>query len=127
MQRFFNQKSSKTHVVSLSRAQNHRKVIEDVKYVLSNHYQDTEFDPYGPEGNAVTNAHSVQLVSTAQPNSYSSIASRSSTTQRVSMVGIWLNALEQWCHSLLKFLQHQDILQILAKMFQQIRSTGQIA
>lgn len=28
-----------------------RKVtIEDVKYVLSNHYQDTPYDPYGPEG-----------------------------------------------------------------------------
>ena len=33
----------------------YRKItIEDVKYVLSNHYQDTEFDPYGPEGNKVT-------------------------------------------------------------------------
>lgn len=33
----------------------YRKItIEDVKYVLSNHYQDTEFDPYGLEGNKVT-------------------------------------------------------------------------
>jgi dipeptidase len=30
----------------------YRKItIEDIKYVLSNHYQDTNFDPYGPEGN----------------------------------------------------------------------------
>ena len=29
----------------------YRKVtIEDVKYILSNHYQDTIYDPYGPEG-----------------------------------------------------------------------------
>lgn len=29
----------------------YRKItIEDVKYVLSNHYQDTIYDPYGPEG-----------------------------------------------------------------------------
>lgn len=33
----------------------YRKItVEDVKYVLSNHYQDTEFDPYGPEGDAVS-------------------------------------------------------------------------
>ncbi|WP_159796789.1 C69 family dipeptidase [Streptococcus halichoeri] len=33
----------------------YRKVtIEDVKYVLSSHYQDTVYDPYGPEGNAQT-------------------------------------------------------------------------
>lgn len=33
----------------------YRKVtIEDVKYVLSNHYQDTIYDPYGPEGDHVT-------------------------------------------------------------------------
>ncbi|MEY8435686.1 C69 family dipeptidase [Streptococcus hyointestinalis] len=33
----------------------YRKVtVEDVKYVLSNHYQDTIFDPYGPEGDAVS-------------------------------------------------------------------------
>lgn len=29
----------------------YRKItVEDVKYVLSNHYQDTVYDPYGPEG-----------------------------------------------------------------------------
>ena len=28
--------------------------IEDVKYVLSNHYQDTIYDPYGPEGDHVS-------------------------------------------------------------------------
>lgn len=33
----------------------YRKVtIEDVKYVLSNHYQDTIYDPYGPEGDPVS-------------------------------------------------------------------------
>lgn len=33
----------------------YRKVtIEDVKYVLSNHYQDTIYDPYGPEGGHVS-------------------------------------------------------------------------
>lgn len=33
----------------------YRKVtIEDVKYVLSNHYQDTLYDPYGPEGDQVS-------------------------------------------------------------------------
>lgn len=33
----------------------YRKVtVEDVKYVLSNHYQDTIFDPYGPEGDTVS-------------------------------------------------------------------------
>lgn len=33
----------------------YRKVtIEDIKYVLSSHYQDTPYDPYGPEGNAVS-------------------------------------------------------------------------
>ena len=33
----------------------YRKVtIEDVKYVLSNHYQDTIYDPYGPEGDQVS-------------------------------------------------------------------------
>lgn len=33
----------------------YRKVtIEDVKYVLSNHYQDTIYDPYGPEGDHVS-------------------------------------------------------------------------
>ncbi len=32
----------------------YRKVtIEDIKYVLSNHYQDTIYDPYGPEGDHV--------------------------------------------------------------------------
>lgn len=31
----------------------YRKItVEDVKYVLSNHYQDTIYDPYGPEGTA---------------------------------------------------------------------------
>lgn len=33
----------------------YRKVtIEDVKYVLSSHYQDTLYDPYGPEGDQVS-------------------------------------------------------------------------
>ena len=33
----------------------YRKVtIEDVKYVLSDHYQDTIYDPYGPEGDHVS-------------------------------------------------------------------------
>lgn len=33
----------------------YRKItVEDVKYILSNHYQDTEFDPYGPAGNLVS-------------------------------------------------------------------------
>lgn len=33
----------------------YRKItIEDVKYVLSNHYQDTIYDPYGPEGSSVS-------------------------------------------------------------------------
>lgn len=33
----------------------YRKItIEDVKYVLSNHYQDTIYDPYGPEGDSVS-------------------------------------------------------------------------
>lgn len=33
----------------------YRKItVEDIKYVLSNHYQDTEFDPYGPEGTNVS-------------------------------------------------------------------------
>ena len=33
----------------------YRKVtIEDVKYVLSNHYQDTIYDPYSPEGDHVS-------------------------------------------------------------------------
>lgn len=33
----------------------YRKItIDDVKYILSNHYQDTEFDPYGLEGDVVT-------------------------------------------------------------------------
>ena len=33
----------------------YRKVtIEDVKYVLSTHYQDTIYDPYGPEGDHVS-------------------------------------------------------------------------
>ncbi|MGT2933396.1 C69 family dipeptidase [Streptococcus catagoni] len=33
----------------------YRKIsIDDVKYVLSNHYQDTSFDPYGPEGNKIS-------------------------------------------------------------------------
>ncbi|MGT2801923.1 C69 family dipeptidase [Streptococcus henryi] len=33
----------------------YRKItVEDIKYVLSNHYQDTEFDPYGPEGTHVS-------------------------------------------------------------------------
>ncbi|MBM7642164.1 C69 family dipeptidase [Streptococcus loxodontisalivarius] len=33
----------------------YRKVtVEDVKYVLSNHYQDTVYDPYGPEGDHVS-------------------------------------------------------------------------
>ncbi|MGT2843936.1 C69 family dipeptidase [Streptococcus hongkongensis] len=33
----------------------YRKVtIEDIKYVLSSHYQDTIFDPYGPEGDKVS-------------------------------------------------------------------------
>lgn len=33
----------------------YRKVtIEDIKYVLSSHYQDTIYDPYGPEGDVVS-------------------------------------------------------------------------
>ncbi|MGT2906359.1 C69 family dipeptidase [Streptococcus dentiloxodontae] len=33
----------------------YRKItIEDIKYVLSLHYQDTEFDPYGPQGDQVS-------------------------------------------------------------------------
>ena len=33
----------------------YRKItIEDVKYVLSHHYQDTVYDPYGPEGDVTT-------------------------------------------------------------------------
>lgn len=33
----------------------YRKItVEDVKYVLSNHYQDTVYNPYGPEGNSIT-------------------------------------------------------------------------
>ena len=33
----------------------YRKItVEDVKYVLSLHYQDTPYDPYGPQGDAVS-------------------------------------------------------------------------
>ncbi|MGT2887553.1 C69 family dipeptidase [Streptococcus didelphis] len=33
----------------------YRKItIEDIKYVLSSHYQDTIYDPYGPEGDRVS-------------------------------------------------------------------------
>ncbi|EHI70609.1 C69 family dipeptidase [Streptococcus ictaluri] len=33
----------------------YRKItIEDVKYVLSSHYQDTPYDPYGPEGDVIS-------------------------------------------------------------------------
>ncbi|MFI3887158.1 C69 family dipeptidase [Streptococcus parauberis] len=33
----------------------YRKItIEDIKYVLSNHYQDTVYDPYGPEGDKIS-------------------------------------------------------------------------
>lgn len=33
----------------------YRKItVEDVKYVLSLHYQDTPYDPYGPQGDAMS-------------------------------------------------------------------------
>lgn len=33
----------------------YRKItVEDIKYVLSDHYQDSVYDPYGPEGDAVS-------------------------------------------------------------------------
>ena len=33
----------------------YRKItVEDVKYVLSLHYQDTPYDPYGPQGDTVS-------------------------------------------------------------------------
>ncbi|MGT2925143.1 C69 family dipeptidase [Streptococcus caviae] len=33
----------------------YRKItVEDIKYVLSSHYQDTAFDPYGPEGDKIS-------------------------------------------------------------------------
>lgn len=33
----------------------YRKItVEDIKYVLSNHYQDTNFDPYGSEGDRLS-------------------------------------------------------------------------
>ncbi|MDT2748137.1 C69 family dipeptidase [Streptococcus parauberis] len=33
----------------------YRKItIEDIKYVLSSHYQDTVYDPYGPEGDKIS-------------------------------------------------------------------------
>ena len=50
-------KSSRIHGASrfLGVKKPYRKVtIEDVKYVLSNHYQDTIYDPYGPEGDHVS-------------------------------------------------------------------------
>ena len=28
--------------------------VEDVKYILSLHYQDTPYDPYGPQGDAMS-------------------------------------------------------------------------
>ena len=37
-----------------SRVPEHRLTIEDVKYVLSSHYQGTEYDPYGKKGDAAT-------------------------------------------------------------------------
>ena len=33
----------------------YRKItVEDVKYVLSLHYQDAPYDPYGPQGDAMS-------------------------------------------------------------------------
>lgn len=57
MQRFLNpeiEQDPRSFFIPWAQKPYRKITIEDVKYVLSNHYQDTEFDPYGPEGNAVT-------------------------------------------------------------------------
>ena len=57
MQRFLNpeiEQDPRSFFIPWAQKPYRKVTIEDVKYVLSNHYQDTEFDPYGPEGNAVT-------------------------------------------------------------------------
>ena len=57
MQRFLNpeiKQAPRSFFIPWAQKPYRKITIEDVKYVLSNHYQDTEFDPYGPEGNKVT-------------------------------------------------------------------------
>ncbi|WP_057490967.1 C69 family dipeptidase [Streptococcus orisasini] len=57
VQRFFNpemEQDPRSFFLPWSQKSYRKITVEDIKYVLSNHYQDTAFDPYGPEGDQIS-------------------------------------------------------------------------
>ena len=57
IQRFFNpemEQDPRSFFLPWSQKSYRKITVEDIKYVLSNHYQDTAFDPYGPEGDQIS-------------------------------------------------------------------------
>lgn len=131
MQRFLNpeiEQDPRSFFIPWAQKPYRKITIEDVKYVLSNHYQDTEFDPYGPEGNAVTQ-RAFRTIGINRTSQTAILQLRPDQPHDTWEFNGWHTVqchLEQWCHSLLKFQRHQPILPILAKMFQQTHSIGQI-
>lgn len=131
MQRFLNpeiEQDPRSFFIPWAQKPYRKITIEDVKYVLSNHYQDTEFDPYGPEGNAVTQ-RAFRTIGINRTSQTAILQLRQTNRTIPQEFNGWHTVqchLEQWCHSLLKFQRHQPILPILAKMSQQPHSIGQI-
>ena len=75
----------------------YRKVtIEDVKYVLSNHYQDTIYDPYGPEGDHVSQRtfRTIGINRTSQTAILQLRPNKPQETTRHPMDFLWLHALQ---------------------------------
>ena len=57
IQKFFNprlEQDPQSFFIPWSQKPYRKITVEDIKYVLSGHYQDTVYDPYGPEGSSVT-------------------------------------------------------------------------
>lgn len=57
MQKFLNpevEQDPRSFAIPWCRKPYRKVTIEDIKYVLSSHYQDTIYDPYGPEGDKVS-------------------------------------------------------------------------
>ena len=78
----------------------YRKItIEDVKYVLSSHYQDSAYDPYGLEGDS----HSRRTFRTIGINRTSQTAilqlrqNRPQETTGIQWLLLWVNALQYGC------------------------------
>lgn len=108
----------------------YRKVtIEDVKYVLSNHYQDTPYDPYGPEGTPTSRNPLGRLVLTVRVRLLSYISVPTSLRKLLPFSGwpmVRCPLIQSFRYSHRSRL-FRIILQILLKMFPQIISIGPIA